>query len=233
MPVLTLKKDGVGNAVENFASPWFSVLSALDVNVHRRCGLHPPGHSHRTTRPVSCNDHVSSPATTRKPSSLLVRIVTFQTGQTTADAGRNNRPRTNSEPLVSESTSDHASQLNATSRCRFKSCFRTLIHPVDPHQQSNPVVDRREATTTITVKNNQTIVISGIRKEEETDVERKVPLLGDIPILGNIFKSTNKTKGVTELLIFITPVVVDNPDENDDELQCHRKRTPRGFEQAA
>ena len=75
-------------------------------------------------------------------------------------------------------------------------------------------MDRREATTTITVKNQQTIVISGIRKEEENDIERKIPLLGDIPVLGNIFTSTEKSKGVTELLIFITPVVVDNPAEH-------------------
>ena len=79
----------------------------------------------------------------------------------------------------------------------------------------NPIVNRRQTTTAVTIKNNQTIVISGIRKEDDTDVVRKVPLLGDIPVLGALFSSTTKTKAVSEFLIFVTPVVVDNPDEND------------------
>lgn len=79
----------------------------------------------------------------------------------------------------------------------------------------NPVVNRRQTTTTVTVKNNQTIVISGIRREDDTDVIRKVPLLGDIPGLGALFSSTEKGKTLTELVIFVTPIVVDNPDEND------------------
>ncbi|MFN9992381.1 MAG: secretin N-terminal domain-containing protein [Phycisphaerales bacterium] len=77
------------------------------------------------------------------------------------------------------------------------------------------VVDRRETTTQLIVKDKQTIVISGILRSEDSDVEYKVPLLGDIPLLGYLFKSKERTKKNTELLVFITPVVVDNTDQSD------------------
>ena len=79
----------------------------------------------------------------------------------------------------------------------------------------NPIVDRRQTNTTVTVKNNQTIVLSGIRKETENKIKSKMPLLGDVPVLDWVFANTSETKAVTELLVFVTPTVVDNPDEND------------------
>ncbi|MFO0961880.1 MAG: secretin N-terminal domain-containing protein [Phycisphaerales bacterium] len=80
---------------------------------------------------------------------------------------------------------------------------------------NNPVIDRRQTNTTITVKNGQTIVLSGIRKETENKIKTKVPFLGDVPVLDWVFASTDNTKSTTELVVFVTPVVVDNPDEND------------------
>ncbi len=86
------------------------------------------------------------------------------------------------------------------------------------------IVDRRETTTQLIVGNGQTIVISGILRSEESDVKRKVPLLGDIPILGALFTSTERTKSNTELVAFITPHVVDNPDELDLLNNPYRQR---------
>jgi len=77
------------------------------------------------------------------------------------------------------------------------------------------VVDRRETTTQLIVKDKQTIVISGILRSEDSDIEYKVPILGDIPLLGYLFKSKERTKKNTELLVFITPIVVDNTDQSD------------------
>ena len=84
----------------------------------------------------------------------------------------------------------------------------------------NPIVDRRQTNTTVTVKNNQTIVLSGIRKETENKIKSKVPLLGDIPVLDWVFANTGEVKAVTELLVFVTPTVVDNPDENDSNYNA-------------
>ena len=76
------------------------------------------------------------------------------------------------------------------------------------------VVDRRETTTHTIIQNKQTIVISGIVREESTNIVRKIPLLGDIPLLGELFKSRDVTKRNTELLVFITPIVVNNTSDN-------------------
>lgn len=86
------------------------------------------------------------------------------------------------------------------------------------------VVDRRETTTQLVVKDGQTIVISGILRSEDSDIKRKVPLLGDIPLIGLLFQSTDKSVRKTELVAFITPVVVDNTDKLDEVNARPRER---------
>ena len=80
------------------------------------------------------------------------------------------------------------------------------------------IIDTRKTTTSITVQDNQTIVISGIRTQTESETTNKVPLLGDIPLVGALFTSTDKADVTEELLIFITPTIVDNPDDNDSNF---------------
>ena len=82
-----------------------------------------------------------------------------------------------------------------------------------------PTVDRRQTTTNIVVKNGQTIILSGLLKEEERTLTRKVPLLGDIPVFGELFTSRDNTLNRKEIIAFVTPRVVDNPDENDENFQ--------------
>jgi general secretion pathway protein D len=86
------------------------------------------------------------------------------------------------------------------------------------------IVDRRETTTQLIVRDGQTVVISGIMRSEVSDIVRKVPILGDIPILDLLFKSKEKGKRETELLVFITPVVVDNDDDSDRVNKPFRER---------
>jgi type II secretory pathway component GspD/PulD (secretin) len=76
-----------------------------------------------------------------------------------------------------------------------------------------PVFDVRSADSYLTVRDGQTVVIGGLMQDEKTVAINKIPLLGDIPIIGNLFFSYNtyaKTK--TELLIFLTPHVAAEPD---------------------
>jgi len=75
------------------------------------------------------------------------------------------------------------------------------------------VIDRRETTSQLIVRNDQTVVISGILRSEESDVTRKVPLLGDIPLIGSLFTSVDDRTINTELVAFITPTVVENDEE--------------------
>jgi type IV pilus assembly protein PilQ len=71
-----------------------------------------------------------------------------------------------------------------------------------------PAIDTREVTTQVLVNDGQTVVLGGILTTQVSNVVNKVPWLGDIPILGNLFKNTNVTKNKDELLIFVTPKIV-------------------------
>jgi len=71
-----------------------------------------------------------------------------------------------------------------------------------------PTIDTTELTTQVLVGNGETVVLGGVFKNEELVKVEKVPLLGDIPYLGNLFKSKANTQQKTETLIFITPRIL-------------------------
>lgn len=74
-------------------------------------------------------------------------------------------------------------------------------------------IAKRTADTRIAVMDGQTVVIGGLMQERVTSNVSKVPLLGDIPIIGNLFKRTVENKSKTELLLFLTPEVVMDPSD--------------------
>jgi type IV pilus assembly protein PilQ len=69
-------------------------------------------------------------------------------------------------------------------------------------------IDTKHVRTQILVENGGTVVIGGIFTQNERDDVTKVPLLGDIPFLGNLFKTKTRTTSKTELLVFLTPKVI-------------------------
>lgn len=71
-----------------------------------------------------------------------------------------------------------------------------------------PTINTTELTTQVLVGNGETVVLGGVFKNEELVKVEKVPLLGDIPYLGNLFKSTANSQQKTETLIFITPRIL-------------------------
>jgi type IV pilus assembly protein PilQ len=75
---------------------------------------------------------------------------------------------------------------------------------------AGPAINTKRVRTQVLVENGGTVVIGGIfQQEERTDVN-KVPLLGDIPVVGYLFKNTERTTSKTELLVFITPKVLND-----------------------
>jgi type IV pilus assembly protein PilQ len=74
-----------------------------------------------------------------------------------------------------------------------------------------PIVDKRKAKTTLLIDNGQTIVLGGMRKKDVTKAINKVPLLGDIPILGYLFRFEGESVINSELVVFITPRLVEEP----------------------
>ncbi len=77
-----------------------------------------------------------------------------------------------------------------------------------PSGNEIPIIDTSLAETTVFVKDASTIMIGGLRREEESEQSERFPFLGDIPIIGNIFSSKTKGKERSELLVMITPHIV-------------------------
>ena len=75
------------------------------------------------------------------------------------------------------------------------------------------VIAKRSASTRVAIRDGQTIVIGGLMEDRIIDGVRKVPFLGDIPILGALFRQKTQSKVKTELLIFLTPRVAKLPEE--------------------
>jgi type IV pilus assembly protein PilQ len=71
-----------------------------------------------------------------------------------------------------------------------------------------PAINTQDITTQVLVNDGQTVVLGGILVTTARDASTKVPYLGDIPVLGNLFKTTTKTDDKDELLIFVTPKIV-------------------------
>ena len=76
----------------------------------------------------------------------------------------------------------------------------------------SPIISTRELKTKLAVKNGQSIMMGGLIKKDTTNEESKIPLLGDIPVLGWAFKYGKKSNVKTELLVMITPYVIESDD---------------------
>jgi len=76
-----------------------------------------------------------------------------------------------------------------------------------------PVTQKRTVDTTVIVKDGQTVVIGGLIDDSSTRNDTKVPVLGDIPVLGWLFRKRTETNQKTNLYIFLTPRVIKSPAE--------------------
>lgn len=76
-----------------------------------------------------------------------------------------------------------------------------------------PATSKRTVKSVVTVRDQQSIVLGGLIKDSVSETVNKVPLLGDIPILGYLFKSTSKTVTKQNLLIILTPYIINDPED--------------------
>jgi MSHA biogenesis protein MshL len=99
-------------------------------------------------------------------------------------------------------------------------------------KSSKPIIDVREVDTMVKVKNGQTIVIAGLITDKISESTRKVPLLGDIPLLGNVFRQTVQDKAKSELVIFLTPFILNDKSVEDirKEHEERLRKAGRTFE---
>ena len=74
---------------------------------------------------------------------------------------------------------------------------------------SAPIIDIRQASSIVRIRDGDTIVMGGLVQDGSTETVRKIPILGDIPIVGRAFTGTFSTEDKTELVIFLTPRIID------------------------
>ncbi len=84
------------------------------------------------------------------------------------------------------------------------------------------ITTKRSAKTIVNAENEQTIVIGGLMKDYVSEYENKIPLLGDIPVLGNLFKYTTKTNKKSNLLLILTPHIIESKIDFD---RIYQKKT--------
>src|SRR3989475_405815 len=106
---------------------------------------------------------------------------------------------------------------------------------------SIPIVDTSSAETTVMVKDGTTLVIAGLMKDEKIGAEKKLPVLGDMPFLGALFRSRDDRRAKTELIFFLTPTIISggesvgvtgtgtrNQEEKQEEKKEEKKEEKNG-----
>jgi len=112
-------------------------------------------------------------------------------------------------------------------RLQLKPEFSVVTGTVDVGDPSQgvkypqPVVDKRTADTTLLVKNGQTVVLGGLRKKTVTKQINKVPLLGDLPLAGALFRFTGEDTVNSEIVVFVTPWIIKQPVMSKGEQQAY------------
>ncbi|MHC4616723.1 MAG: secretin N-terminal domain-containing protein [Planctomycetota bacterium] len=99
-----------------------------------------------------------------------------------------------------------------------------------------PVRNEVDAETTLIVEDGETIMLGGTLFQEDSTLERKIPLFGDLPVLGGLFRHNEIVKANTEILVFVTPYVIDeNPanmlPETIQNIESERERLKRILEE--
>ncbi len=80
-------------------------------------------------------------------------------------------------------------------------------------QAKDIITNKRSIKTTVLVREGQMIALGGLIRDDTTDAEKKVPVLGDVPLLGHLFKSKSHKRVKTNLMVFLRPYVIRNPKD--------------------
>lgn len=99
--------------------------------------------------------------------------------------------------------------------------------PVGTNQEV-PITNKRSAETSVVVTDNETVAIGGLIKDDIITTERKVPFLGDIPILGYLFKYQSRQKSKNNLIIFLTPHIIRDADALD-KISSEKRKNAEAF----
>lgn len=152
--------------------------------------------------------------------SLLVgQNVPFKTGQTTSAASTTNDPFTTIERQDIGISLIVKPRINEGDSITLE--IRQTTESIAPSVEtaSDIITNKREIITKALIKDDQILVLGGLISEEETEVQKKVPLLGDLPFLGALFRSKGINRDKKNLMVFIHPVILKDEVQIRDITQ--------------
>jgi general secretion pathway protein D len=115
--------------------------------------------------------------------------------------------------------------INASNQVRIE-LVEEISEAGDPQGNLGAIpIQKRTASTTLVVRDQQTVIIGGLMRDAEIQADTKIPVLGDIPVLGFLFKQSSKKKQRTNLLLVLTPYIVR--DQEDLRAIFERKMQER------
>ena len=152
---------------------------------------------------------------------VVTRVITTQTttGSTSTPEFENATIKLTIKPFISPSSE--------TIRMEFKQQIKQLSNVQAPAklQEVSQALATRDMKTMLVLNNGDTAVIGGLMKDQESEQTSKVPILGDLPILGWLFKSKTISKSKVNMLVFLTPRIIRNP--GDQQKMVGEKTTER------
>jgi general secretion pathway protein D len=119
-------------------------------------------------------------------------------------------------------------QINASGDIRLELDLEISDIASENFNGNGPAWSKRTQKGVVIAQNQQTVVIGGLMQDRTSTVEKKVPLLGDIPLLGYLFKYTSKSKSKTNLLVTLTPYVIED-HEDLARIRIRRQQEQREF----
>jgi general secretion pathway protein D len=151
--------------------------------------------------------------------------VPFRTGSTTTGASGT------SNPFTTIQREDVGLTLQVTPHVHDGSVIRleifqevsevdkTSLSSIGSDGSADLITNKRTIDTTVLADDGEIIILGGLIRDKITDVNSRVPLLGDIPILGHLFKSSNKIREKQNLLVFLRPTVLGNKEDVRDQTK--------------
>lgn len=115
-------------------------------------------------------------------------------------------------------------------RLEIKSEFTKLIEDVTTVSVDTPTTAKREAETIVSMNSGSTVVIGGLIRDDKITIEKKVPLIGDIPLVGGLFKFRKDQLQKTNLLFFITPHIAVSQEDLEQITEDKKKEIGSALE---
>lgn len=133
------------------------------------------------------------------------------------------------QPIISFQREDVAITLEITPRINSEN-FVTLELKIEVQEiegstdnidvnSGGPITSKREIETTALIGDNQTMVLGGLVNNTDSESESKIPILGDLPILGALFRSRSVSSRRTNLMVFLTPHIIDDDADMEEVMR--------------